>query len=59
MTGGTRSLLTWEGFIEFEPGVKEWRSNGCWEWWWWQNDKWMRRWIETRLARLTKWILEV
>jgi len=26
----------WEGFIEkvgFEPGVKEWRSDGWWEWW--------------------------
>jgi len=32
---GRRSLLRWEGFVEkvsFEPGVKEWRSDGCWEW---------------------------
>jgi len=31
-------------------------SNGCWKWWSWQRwvDKWMRRWIETRLVRLTK-----
>ena len=29
--------LRWEGFVEkvgFEPGVKEWRSDGWWEWWW-------------------------
>ena len=33
---GKRSLR-WEGFVEkvgFEPGVKEWRSDGWWEWWW-------------------------
>ena len=53
--------LRWEGFVEkvgFEPGVKEWRSDGCWEWRWCQGwvDKWMRRWIETGLTRLTKWI---
>ena len=50
---GKRSLR-WEGFVEklgFEPGVKEWGSNGWWEWWWWQRwaDKWMRRWVETWL----------
>jgi len=53
--------LRWEGFVEkvnFEPGVKEWRSDGWREWGWWQRwvDKWMRRWIETRMVRLTKWI---
>jgi len=52
--------LRWEGFvakIRFEPGVKKWRSDGCWEWWWWQRwvDKW-KRWIQTGLTRLTKWI---
>jgi len=29
----SRNLLWW-GFVEkagFEPGVKEWRSNGCWK----------------------------
>ena len=56
-----RSLLRWEGFVEkirFEPGVKEWRSDGCWEWGWWEGwvDKWMRRWIETKLGRLMKCI---
>ena len=33
---GKRSLR-WEGFVKkvgFEPGVKEWRSGGWWEWWW-------------------------
>jgi len=38
--------LRWEGFIEkvgFEPGVKQWRSDGWREWRWWQRsvDKWM------------------
>ena len=50
---GKRSVR-WEGFVEkvgFEPGVKEWRSDGWWEWWWWQRwaDKWMRRWVKTWL----------
>jgi len=30
----------WKGLVEkvgFEPGVKEWRSDGCWEWRWWQG----------------------
>jgi len=53
--------LRWEGFVVkvgFEPGVKEWRSDGWWEWGWWERwvDKWMRRWIETRVVRLMKWI---
>jgi len=53
--------LRWERFIEevgFEPGVKEWRSDGWWEWQWWEGwvDRWMKRWIETGLTRLTKWI---
>ena len=43
--------LRWERFVEkvgFEPGVKEWRSDGWREWGWWQKgvDKWMSRWIE-------------
>ena len=59
----TRSLLRWEGFVEkvsFEPGVEEWRSDRCWEWWWWQRwvDNWMKRWIATRLMRLTEWIYQ-
>jgi len=32
--------LRWEGFVEkvgFQPGVKEWMSDGCWEWRWWQR----------------------
>jgi len=46
----------WEGFVEkvdFEPGVKEWRSDGWWERGWWERrvDKWMRRWIEMRLVQ--------
>jgi len=51
---GKRSLR-WEGF---EPVVKEWRSDGWWERGWWERwvDMWMRRWIETRLVRLTEWI---
>jgi len=53
--------LQCEGFVEkvgFEPGVKEWRSDGWREWRWWQRwvDKWMRRWVETRMVRLTEWI---
>jgi len=38
--------LRWEGFVEkvgFEPRVKEWRSNGWREWWWWQ--RWVDRWM--------------
>ena len=51
---GKRSLR-WERLVEkmgFEPGVKEWRSDGWWEWGWWERwvDKWMRRWIEIRLS---------
>ena len=47
--------------VGFEPGVKEWRNDGRWEWWWWQGwaDNWMRRWVETWLARLTEWIWEL
>ena len=53
--------LRWEGFVEkvgFEPGVKEWRSDGWREWGWRQRwvEKWMRRWIETIMMRLTEWI---
>jgi len=38
--------LRWEGFVKkvgFEPRVKEWRSDGWWEWRWWQGgvNKWM------------------
>jgi len=56
-----KKSLKWERFVVkvgFEPGVKEWRSDGWWERGWWERwvDKWMRRWIETRLVRLTKWI---
>ena len=56
--------LRWEGFVEkvgFEPGVKEWRSDGWRECGWWQRwaDKWMRRWVETWLARLPEWIREL
>ena len=32
--------LRWEGFVVkvgFEPGVKEWRSDGWWEWGWWER----------------------
>ena len=55
--------LRWEllGFVVkvgFEPRLKEWRKDGCWEWrlglWQGWVDKWMRRWIETGLIRLTK-----
>jgi len=31
-----RRRLRREGFVEkegFKPGVKEWGSNGCWQWW--------------------------
>ena len=31
----------WEGFVEkvgFVPRVKEWRSDGCWEWRYDDND---------------------
>ena len=60
---GKRSLRC-EGFVEkvgFEPGVKKWRSDGWWEWGWWERwvDEWMRRWIETRLMRLMKWICKL
>ena len=56
---GKRSLR-WEGFVEkvgFEPGVKQWRSDGWWKRGWWERwvDKWMRRWMETRLVRLSGW----
>ena len=48
--------ICWKGM--FWPGVKEWSSDGWWERGWWQRwvDKWMRRWIETRIVRLTNWI---
>jgi len=53
------SIIRWEGFVE-KVGfvVKEWGSIGCWEWRWCERciDKWMRKWIETRLASLTEWI---
>jgi len=43
------------------PVMKEWRSDGWWEWWWRQRwaDKWMRRWVDPWLARLTEWIREL
>jgi len=52
--------LRCDGFVEkvgFEPRVKEWNSDGCWEWRWWQRwvDKWVRRWIETGFIGLTEW----
>ena len=34
--------------------VKDWRKNGCWEWWGWADK--CTRWTRTRLMRLTKWI---
>jgi len=59
-TGRGRSPPMWKGFVEkvgFEPGVKEWMSDGwCGQGWERWVDKWMRRWIETRMVRLTKWI---
>ena len=47
--------------VGFQPGVEEWRSDGWWEYWWWHRwaDKWMRRRVETWLARLTEWIWEL
>ena len=49
---GTRTQCLAEK-VHSEPGVKEWwmlRGRG-WKRW---LDSWMRRWIETRLVRLTK-----
>jgi len=39
--------LRWEGFVEkvsFEPGVKEWRSDGWWEWGWYDRDELVSGW---------------
>jgi len=59
-----KKSLRWKGFVEkvgFEPGVKEWMSDGWRERGWWERwvNKWMRRWIETRLVRLTEWICKL
>jgi len=60
---GKRSLR-WEGFVE---KVCFWAwSERAKEWWMMRAgmmremvDKWMRRWIETRLVRLTEWIWQL
>ena len=45
----SKERLRWEGFVEkvgFQPLVKQWRSDGCWEQRWWQG--WVDTWLLPR-----------